>query len=536
MLNHHTRPVLLSLALFALLAIVHTWPMAAAPSHWSRVDGDGGLNTWAVAWVAHALISEPSRMFDANIFHPQPLTLAYSEAMILQGLFAVPVIAFGGSAVLAYNLAVFSGFVITGWMFSLLIWRWTGSWAAGCIGGSLAAFNAYTLVSITHLQFLHTGFIAVMLFALDRLIVSPRARDAAWLAIAFVLQALASIYLMVFSVFALAFALLARTREWIQRSRSLMMRLGAAAVIALALLWPYLAPYRDLNIAHRFVRTAEEAEAASWRNYVSTGARVHFENWSRELGGGVSTSVFPGLAALTLVALAFVDREQRRDPRFRMCAIAAGGCIALSFAPLLPFYSSLHAAVPLLQMVRAIHRIGQMVLLLVAILAGYGVAALDRVWGGTRSWAVAVAAMLALVNGEALRAPIGYIWFNGVPAVYDVLASERTAVVAEAPFPMPSQWFLNSPYMVNSTRHWKPLLNGYSGFRPASYDAAYEAMRGFPSDASLIALHGLGVTHVVVHKREMLGDMTGDDPFSHVASIRLVAKDDDVLIYSMLVR
>ena len=526
----------MSLALFVLLAAAHTWPMAAAPANWSRIDGDGGLNTWAVAWVAHAMISEPTRIFDANIFYPQPLTLAYSEALILQGLFAVPVIALGGSAVLAYNVSVFAGFVLSGWRFCLLIRRWTGSWAAGCIGGSLAAFNAYTLVNITHLQFLHTGFIALMLFALDRLIVAPRWREAGWLAVGFVLQALASIYLMVFSVFALAFALLARTADWLTRSRALMMRLGAAAVVSVAVLWPYLSPYRDLNTAQHFVRTADEAEAASWRNYVATGARVHFENWSRELGGGVSTSVFPGLAALTLVALAFVDRDQRRDPRFKMCAMAAGGCIALSFAPLLPFYSSLHAAVPLLQMVRAIHRIGQVMLLLVAILAGYGVAALDRVWGGTRTWAAAVVAMLVVVNGEAARAPIGYIWFDGVPAVYDVLAKAPAAVVAEAPFPMPSQWFLNSPYMVNSTRHWKPLLNGYSGFRPASYETAYQAMRAFPSDESLIALHGLGVTHVVVHRSKMVGLPAGDDPFSHVASIRLVAKDDDVLIYSLLGR
>lgn len=516
-----------------MLATLHTWPMAAAPSHWSRVDGDGGLNTWAVSWVAHALIEDPSHVFDANIFYPQHLTLAYSEAMLLQGLFALPVIAFGGSAVLAYNVAVFSGFVLTGWMFCLLIRRWTGSWAAGAVGGSLAAFNAYTLVNITHLQFLHAGFFALMLFALDRLIVAPRIREAIWLALGFAMQALASIYLMVFAVFALAIALLARTGEWIKRSIPLMTRLGAAAVIALALLWPYLSPYRDLSTSQHLVRTADEAESASWRNYVSTGARVHFESWSRELGGGVSTSVFPGIAALTLVAVAFVDREQRRDPRFRMCAVAAAGCVVLSFAPLLPFYASLHAAMPLLQMVRAIHRIGQVMLLLIAILAGFGVAALGRAWAGSRAWAFAVVAMLVLVNGEALRAPMGYIWFDRVPPAYEALAKEPAAIVAEAPFPMPSQWFLNSPYMVNSTLHWKPMLNGYSGFRPATYDRAYQAMQGFPSDSSLIALHELGVTHVVVHKRELLGDVAIDDPFNHVASIRLLAKDDDVLIYKI---
>ena len=109
---------------------------------------------------------------------------------------------------------------------------------------------------------------------------------------------------------------------------------------------------------------------------------------------------------------------------------------------------------------------GQVVLLMVAVLAGFGVAALARSWTHARSWPVAVLAVLLLVNGEALRAPIGYTWFDGVPDVYDALAKEPAVVVAEAPFPMPQQWFLNAPYMVNSTRHWRPILNGYSGFRP----------------------------------------------------------------------
>jgi hypothetical protein len=47
--NHHTRLVLLSLLVFVALAVAHTWPLASAPAHWSRVDnGDAALNIWAV--------------------------------------------------------------------------------------------------------------------------------------------------------------------------------------------------------------------------------------------------------------------------------------------------------------------------------------------------------------------------------------------------------------------------------------------------------------------------------------------------------
>ena len=41
---------------FALLAIVHTWPLATEPGTLSRNDnGDAQLNEWIIAWVAHQL-------------------------------------------------------------------------------------------------------------------------------------------------------------------------------------------------------------------------------------------------------------------------------------------------------------------------------------------------------------------------------------------------------------------------------------------------------------------------------------------------
>ena len=43
--------------------------------------------------------------------------------------------------------------------------------------------------------------------------------------------------------------------------------------------------------------------------------------------------------------------------------------------------------------------------------------------------------------------------------------------------------FANARYMLNSTRHFKPLLNSYSGFVPASYYEHYTAVGSFPSES-----------------------------------------------------
>jgi len=155
-----------------------------------------------------------------------------------------------------------------------------------------------------------------------------------------------------------------------------------------------------------------------------------------------------------------------------------------------------------------------------------------RRWRRSRLWPAAAVVIVLAVNGEALRAPMGFVWFDGVPKIYDVLAAEPGAVIVEMPFPMPQQWFLNGLYMVNSTAHWRPMLNGYSSYRPASYYAAYAIMQRFPSPASLIALHELGVTHVVLHQDTLAAARTYN-PFESVASLQLIARDDNVLIYRL---
>lgn len=523
--------------MFALLAVVHTWPLGSDPAHLSRVDpGDGALNIWNIGWVAHQLARDPLRLFDANIFYPERLTLAYSEAMIVQGALAVPVVALGGSAVLAYNLVLLAGLAWTGWAFCLLAWRWTGSWSAGLVAGSLAAFNAHALVRFTHLQAQHAEFFAVMLFALDRLIVSRRFTDALLLGTGFALQGLTSVYLLVFSTWTLMFAVAARAGEWLRAHPiGMLVRLGVAGGLAVLLMAPYLYQYAQLHQITGWTRGADEQWPATWANYLATGARLHYGPWSRQFASEATSYTFPGVVALLLVGTALGSRENRADPRFRMCAMVGAGCAAVSFAPSLPFYPLLHRAIPLFQAVRVPAHLGQVVLLMIAVMAGFGVATLQRRWKSARTWPVVAVVLGVLVNGEALRAPVGWVHFDGVPEVYAALARERARAVAELPFPIPTQWFLNTPYMVNSTAHFRPLLNGYSGFRPPSYDRSYAMVQTFPDDVSLTALHAHGVTHVVVHKKAFIVSYGQErfDAIARVQSLRVAAADDDIYVYAL---
>jgi hypothetical protein len=519
-----------SLVCFALLAIVHTWPLATSPSHLSRYDNsDAMLNEWAIAWVAHQLVRNPLHLFDANIFFPERNTLAYSEAMLVQGALGAPLLWLGAPTLLVYNLVLLAGFTLTGWTTSLVAARWTGSWVAGAAAGIVAAFNAHLLTRLPHLQALHVEFLPLALAALDSLLAQPRPRHALNLALWFVLQALTSIYLLIFSAVAMIAAVLARPRDWIgPRFARAAGCLALAAGLSVVALWPYLQPYWQVHREHEVVRTLIDLEmySASWKDYLSTPSRIHFSTWSYRWFTGAA--LFPGLVATALAALAIARGMAWRDPRARMCA-AMGICgVVLSFGTNLPGYETLFHVFRPLQAVRAVSRFGYLATMAVAFLAAFGLSALrSRL---TPRWRPAAAAViLTLLALEPLVAPIQFRWFAGVSPIYDSLEREPHAVVVELPMPGGTRWFGNAFYMVNSTRHWRPMLNGYSGFAPVSFHEHAQALDTFPDPAAIAALEAFGVTHAFVQ----VDGYTAEQRAAMEASPRLarVAANQSIVLY-----
>src|SRR5436309_3076655 len=96
-----------ALAICVLLAVVHTWPLALHPAHYSRNDNaDTELNEWILAWVAHQLPRHPLHLFEANIFYPAHDVLAFSEPLIVPAMIGAPLTWLGASPVLVYNLVL----------------------------------------------------------------------------------------------------------------------------------------------------------------------------------------------------------------------------------------------------------------------------------------------------------------------------------------------------------------------------------------------------------------------------------------------
>ena len=322
------------------------------------------------------------------------------------------------------------------------------------------------------------------------------------------LEGLTSIYLLMFTSWALLFAALARVPEWLGRGRrqAVLLLVGGAGVAGLVLS-PFLSNYYLVNREMGFIRSVADAKfyAASGSDYLLTGARVHWDLWSRSVAQTGKVANFPGLAATVLASVAIGTGLAWRDRRARMALVLTIGCVVLSIAPRLPGYELFWHAAPLLRVVRVMAHFGQVALVGVAILAGFGVWRLEHRFAARRWWPAAARHPADPRERRSAARTVCVTPFNGIPAVYERLADEPGAIIADLPLYPRRAIFGNTGAMLASTVHWHPILNGYSGFIPPSYQRALDALRGFPDDRALAALHALGVTHVVIRRDEFIG-------------------------------
>ena len=84
------RDDIVVILIFVGLTAVVSYPQIRWLSTHVPWSSDPYFSIWRLAWVAHAIISDPQRFFEANIFYPAPSTLGHSDAMRLPGLLTAP--------------------------------------------------------------------------------------------------------------------------------------------------------------------------------------------------------------------------------------------------------------------------------------------------------------------------------------------------------------------------------------------------------------------------------------------------------------
>jgi len=510
-----TAPSLRALAVGSLLAVWLTYPTIVHPSSMARVDtNDGRFSVWNVAWVAHALLSDPTHLFDANIFHPHTGTLAYSEANLVAGVMAVPVYGLTGDPVAAHNVVVYAAFVLSFVSMWALVRRLTGDDVVGLVAATGYAFAPFVAARTPHIQLLMVFVFPVVMLAWHRFSDRPGAGNGALLGLALALAALACGYYGIFAGLMVGLAavwFMAGQRSWARY----VLGLGAAMVVSATLVLPVLMPYLALRAetgTRSRVNPAELVEySADARAYLTSPAHAH--RWVMDAVGRGREVLFPGFV-ITLAALGAIgygrlrsagserEGEGRRSVGARRVgrevafyAVLAVVAAWASFGPDGGLYMWLAELFPFMSFLRAPARFGILVVFALAVLAGYGLAA----FAPRRRRALTIGVLTLVTAAEVSAAP----WpLRPVPPVSDahrMLAALPRGPVVEFHFPYrPAGLHEHAKYMFRSMWHWQPLVNGYSDYIPPDFREIAIPVNGFPDAESFRILKARNVRYVTV--------------------------------------
>ena len=538
-----------------LLTAALTYPLVVKLDRVGRVNTDDGKYAlWNVAWVADALIVHPSTLFDANIFYPARNALAFSEANIGAGTVAVPAWGLTGNPYLAYNSVVFFAFVMSAAGAYYLVRHLSGSREAAAVGAVLFAFCPFIFARTAHIQLLMSFGLPFSLLAFHRLVARPGAGRAVTLGVLLWVQALSCAYYGIFAglIVGLGTLLFAATRG-LWRSPRYWLCIALAAAVALGLTAPFFLPYVQVQQAG-FARTIDEAReySANGGAWLASSAWAH--RWWLPRIEGFSEVLFPGALASAL-GLAGLVRGLRRPasgtapaatslpavpvlPRdvVLFYAVVAIAAFWASFGPAAGLYRVLYNTLPVFSFLRAPARIGIVVPMALAVLASVVLAPWLRARTRPALWTAALVALAALeLNGAPLT---GFRDAPPIPEAYRMLARLPRGAVAEFPyFYRRGDFPRHAEYMLGSTVHFQPLINGYSDHIPADWRENVVPLSSFPTRESFSILGKIGARYVVFHLRgydRRSRERVLERLQTYGGFLRPLVQQDDVWLYEIV--
>ena len=500
-----------------------TWPLVTTlTTRLGALEGPGDpyLNLWVLGWGMQSWLRDPlgtlaGRAFDAPIFHPAPLTLAYSDHQLLQALLVTPVFAATGNLTLAYNVVLLMSLAASGIAMHVLARSVTGSTAAALVAGLAWTCWPYRTAHLLHVQLQALYFLPLALWALLRVAAAQRWIDAAWLGLWSAGQAIVSAYYGVMAALTLLVAapvLAWTTGQW--RAPRFWTRVALAAAIAGLLVLPAAMPYFRSQATVGMGRSVFEAagHAAALRSY----AQVRPENalygrtgWlapraplpgERDLRH-VEQQLFPGAVVLVLsmVGLVLGWRSDQRPIVVAAAVLVAVG-VWLSLGPEGPLglYTVLATNVLAFGAVRAPARFAVVAMLGLCLLAAIAVSRLTRRPGG--AWArrgmTAPVLVIGLMLAECANVPLALV--EAPPSDTPVGRWLRDAPAPGAVLYWPVSLDREStPYMIEALQHGRPIVNGYSGRRPPGYSRIIARLSTLPATEGLAMLKDLNVRFVV---------------------------------------
>jgi hypothetical protein len=422
---------------------------------------------WNAAWVAHALLTNPTHLFDANINYPAPLQLTGSEHSLSNQIVFLPLYALTDNPLLALNALILLSYPAAALCMQLLLMRLGCAAAPSWVGGLLFALGPLQVplkVEVRCLAFY------LPLLALGLTCMHARRSSRIWIGAGVVLVLLCGC----FSSYYFAVIICLTALLWVgidlldQRPVDWWFALQSVGLVTLSLV-----PLGLISMPY-FARRALEWSGPSAGAQVdltptlagrlSDALPMNIGLW--QWGWALPYLVLGGSSiVLALATFRWMTPAQRRT-------VVRGLIFAIVGSFLLLYWLEITRLVPPLQFFRSSFRF--------LSLLGFGIAlvqggALDLVYrragpvlGAAAVMCVAAAGVFTM--GSMLRAsrltPIrAQARRDAYRAVGNVALAAGGGPLLELPL-LKQFGTLEADAMVGSTYHWLPLLNGFTSYQP----------------------------------------------------------------------
>jgi len=573
-------------ALFSAAAVAMTWPLVQGLDRLVSDAGDTYLTAWIFHWDWRQFFRDPVHLFDANIFYPARLTLAFSENLFGAAIFGFPLYAAGLTPITVYNVLLLIGIASSGLGAWALAREMTGDGLASVVAGLFYAFVPFRFSQLPHVQMQWGAFLPLFLLFLWRFLENGRRRDLALYAVFFAWNAIACVHYGIFGGFALLVTLgleLTRRAAW---NTALPRRIAVATGAALLAILPFALPYFRASRLYHFRRGIGEMVtysalpkaflSAGFRSKVYAGLTARFAAPEADLFFGLvvpalalagfflvrraasaaapvrrppparRTAVLDGLIVFLVAArIAFLFhggfrigplrmhepyrlsmaiflavaarllwrfprsfppesvaawiRARRRPPAVIWAVGMIGTGVVVAFGGHFFLYRELYEIFrPVLGSIRAPVRGIVVAHLGLGVLAAFGVSTVRFRFGRIgRTFVPAAAALLLLA--ELRAAPIS--WFDGDPTPPGSIAWIEARRPPGGVLELPIKYEDNFYYVLWAASHDFPIVNGYSGFFPRSFEAVRAAFTADPVPAdTMTLLRRTGVSTILFHR------------------------------------
>jgi hypothetical protein len=479
-------------------------------------QADRDLNVWIIAWVARALVTAPSEIFQGNVLYPGRDVLAGSENMLAHVPFTVPAWLATHNAAYVLKTMMLESIVLTALAAYLVIRHHTGDTAAALVAGTLLTLSPWRFEPrgvaagvAAEPQYLGFQFLPAALLALALWVEGGKRRALLGFAAGMALQALAGVYLgycafTTAPIYAAALLIAARAprRRWLQVAGAMV----AAAAVMLPVGIPYLRLRRSGVVPVYPVDFVARYSPPPWW-YLSRGglelvgpvalllalalATVRVGQW---LGGRRGTTSPGERAAWALLAVGLVlGWGPYQD-------LPGGWRLPLPFLPLWKL-------VPGFSAMRGAGRYVVIVSLGLSLASGYALAA-ARPWLGRARCPLAAALIaftVAWSSWKPVQAVPSGVGRDAAPAYRFLAAQPPGEAVVELPAKLGEDDLAgltrDASYMLASTVHWQPLLNGYTAYEPPPRYVLASLAARLPDPEALDRLVSLvDLRWVVVHR------------------------------------